>query len=88
MIERDLERKLVERVQAVGGLAIKWTAPNTSGVPDRICFFRGGRIVFVELKRPGGQLTPLQSRIHKMLTDLGADVRVVDSVPGIEEVCK
>jgi len=86
MLERDLERKLVERVKAAGGMAIKWVAPSLSGVPDRIVFLPGGRIRFVELKRPGEKPTPLQLRIHQMLQDLGADVRVVDSVEAIEEV--
>ena len=55
-----------------------------SGVPDRIVFLPGGRIMFVELKRPGQVPTALQSRIHGMLTKLGADVRVVDSLEGVD----
>lgn len=86
MLERDLERKLVERVKAAGGMAIKWVAPSLSGVPDRICFFKGGAIVFVELKRRGEKPTPLQLRIHQMLRDLGADVRVVDSPDEVDKL--
>jgi hypothetical protein len=86
MLERDLEKKLAQRVKAAGGMAIKWVAPNLAGVPDRICFFKGGRVVLVELKRPGAKPTPLQKRIHDLLIGLGADVRVVDSVEKIEEL--
>lgn len=87
MLERRIEQRLVERAKAAGGMAIKWTAPGLSGVPDRIVFLPGGRVIFVELKAPGRSPSPLQSRIHRMLTDLGADVRVVDSLEGADAVC-
>lgn len=86
MLERRIEQRLCERAKQHGGLAIKWVAPAFSGVPDRIVFLPGGTIIFVELKRPGELPTPLQSRIHRMLTDLGADVRVIDSMEGVDEL--
>ena len=86
MLERQIEKRLRERAKAAGGMAIKWVAPSFSGVPDRIVFLPGGRIIFAELKRPGQRPTPLQSRIHQMLTDLGADVRVVDSLEAVDEL--
>lgn len=84
MLERKVEERLVERARKHGGLAIKWTSPAFSGVPDRILFLPGGRIIFVELKAPGEKLRPLQSRIHGMLADLGADVRVIDSLEAVD----
>ena len=63
MLERDVERHLVRRVKEAGGLALKWISPGMAGVPDRICVMPGGRIVLVELKRPGGALRPVQVRV-------------------------
>jgi len=77
---------LISRVRAAGGLAFKWTSPSNAGVPDRICFMPGGRVVFVELKRPGGSLRPLQERVIGLLRRLGAEVHVVDSKEGVDEV--
>ena len=87
MLERRIEQRLVERAKAAGGMAIKWVAPGLSGVPDRIVLLPGGRVIFVELKAPGRIPSPLQSRVHRMLTDLGADVRVVDSLEAADAVC-
>mgnify|MGYP003643100429 FL=1 len=75
-----------KRAKEAGGLAIKWVSPSMSGVPDRIVFLPRGKIIFVELKRPGEMPTPLQDRIIEMLRGLGADVRVVDSMEKVDEI--
>jgi len=84
--EASIEQTLVDRVRESGGLALKWVSPAMSGVPDRIVVMPGGRIVFVELKRLGERLRPLQARVHQMLAELGADVRVIDSVEAIDRM--
>ena len=71
MLESRIEKRVVDGARLAGGLAIKWTAPAFAGVPDRIVFLPGGRIILVEVKAPG---------CKPMLSQLGADVRVVDSV--------
>jgi len=86
MLEKTIERYLVQKAREKGGLAIKWVAPAMAGVPDRIVFFPGGRIVFVELKAPGQRQTTIQIRVTKMLTDLGADVRVIDSKEAVNDL--
>jgi hypothetical protein len=86
MLEKNIERHLVQKAREKGGLAIKWVAPAMAGVPDRIVFLPGGRIVFVELKAPGQRQTPIQIRVTKMLTDLGADVRVIDSKEAVNDL--
>lgn len=82
--ERQIEQKLVRAARAKKALALKWVSPSFAGVPDRIVFLPGGRIVFVELKRPGGKLQAIQQRVHALLGSLGADVRVIDSMEGVD----
>ena len=79
MLERDIEAYLVDKVRAAGGVAMKFTSPQRRSVPDRIALLPGGRIVFVECKRPGGKPTDAQAREHARLRELGFPVIVMDS---------
>ena len=73
-LERDIERALVGTVKRRGGLCLKWVCPGFAGVPDRIVLLPGGRVVFVEVKRPrGGKVAPLQEWWAGKLKKLGFD---------------
>lgn len=73
-LEKDIEKKLRQRVESRGGRCLKWVCPGWSGVPDRIILLPGGRIHFVETKRPkGGVVSALQEKWREWLTDLGFD---------------
>lgn len=87
MLESFLEKKLVESIKKLGGQAFKFVSPGMAGVPDRIVLLPGGKLIFVELKKPGQKLRPLQLKRKKDLEVLGFQVEVVDSIPRIEEVC-
>lgn len=60
MLERDVERYLIKRVKALGGVAYKFTSPAHRGVADRVVCLPDGQTWFVELKTEGGRLSPLQ----------------------------
>lgn len=75
--EKHLERVLVRRVQAAGGVAYKFVSPARRGVPDRLIVLPGGRVFFAELKAQGGKLTPLQQREIAQLRQRGVRVEVV-----------
>ena len=71
-LEKEIEKKLVSMVKRHGGLCLKWVCPGWSGVPDRILLLPGGRVYFVETKRPeGGVLSTLQKWWRKQLTERG-----------------
>lgn len=80
MRESSIEKALVERVKALGGMCEKFTSPSRRGVPDRIVTLPGGKIVFVELKATGGKLSVLQQRDHARRRALGCSVLVIDSL--------
>jgi hypothetical protein len=75
-LEKEIERKLKNLVEGkLGGLCLKWVCPGWRGVPDRILLFPGGRVYFVELKRPkGSKVDPLQTWWQRRLAGLGFTV--------------
>lgn len=77
MLEKDIEKILVNEVKKLGGRAYKWVSPGNDGVPDRIVILPGMRPVFVELKTETGRLSAIQKVQIKRLEDLGQDVRVL-----------
>lgn len=85
--ERDIEQKLKKRVESIGGWCLKFLS-GVSGVPDRICLFEGGKVVFVELKKHGAKPRPLQRRQIEKIRKLGFRVEVIDSEEGIKELIK
>lgn len=75
ILEKEIERKLTAMIHRHGGLCLKWICPGWSGVPDRILLFPGGRVYFVELKRPeDSKVAPLQIWWRRRLESLGFTV--------------
>lgn len=71
-LEKDIEQKLIKIVKRHGGKCPKWVSPGWSGVPDRLVLLPGGRIIFVETKRPkGSKVSALQKKWHEWLQELG-----------------
>lgn len=89
-LEKEIESKLVKMVKNHGGKCLKWVCPGWKGVPDRIILLPGGRVLFVETKRPkGGVLSAMQKKWHEWLRALGFWVCVawtVDDVQTLELV--
>lgn len=83
--ESAIEKHLQYRVELAGGLCWKWASPGRRGVPDRIVLWPRGAVSFVELKAPGGRLSPLQKWTHARMHDLCHDVAVLASIAEVDE---
>ncbi|MFI9629248.1 VRR-NUC domain-containing protein [Streptomyces sp. NPDC052042] len=81
--ENPIERYLLLQCRRNGLLCMKFTSPARGGVPDRIVVSYSGT-VFVEVKRPGGDLEPRQRAVHAKLRRFGAKVYVVDDRPSVD----
>lgn len=80
MLEAELERKICECIRRHGGRAFKFVSPGAPGVPDRLCVLPGGRLIFIEVKRPGRKdgLSVQQKKIIGWLRKLGCTVWVIN----------
>lgn len=86
MLEKDIEKKLVKEVKKRGGLCWKFTSPNLAGVPDRLCLLHEGKVAFVEVKKPGGKLRPLQVLRKQELESHGFKVFVLNNEKEVEKI--
>ena len=86
ILEKEVERKLKVSLERIGCLVLKFVSPGNAGVPDRIVILPGGGVLFVELKRPGGKLRPLQRIWRLRLQRLGARYFKVENSRDIDAV--
>lgn len=88
-LETEIERKLHTGVVRTGALCLKFVSPGFSGVPDRIILLRGGKLVFVELKKPGEKESVRQRYVQGLFRGLGFEVfSGVDSIEKIEAIIR
>jgi hypothetical protein len=84
VLESHIENYLRQEVRRAGGTALKFVSPSRRGVPDRICMFPRGRLIFVEVKALGKKPTRQQEYVHEQLRGLGQIVEVVDSKEAVD----
>ena len=75
--ERDAEAWLRREIEKIGGEFWKFTSPGRDGVPDRIALLPVGRVVFVEMKKSGEHLPPIQRYHIERLRSMGCEACVV-----------
>jgi hypothetical protein len=77
MTEKEIEAYFVKRVKALGGVAYKFRSVTQRGVCDRIACMPDGSTWFVELKKPGGRLSPLQEVFAEQMAATGQHYAVL-----------
>ena len=86
MLEKQIERHLIEGVKKLGGLCYKFVSPGTQGVPDRIIITAQGRTIFAELKTSKGVLSAIQKYVIGQMLLRNADVRVLYGLEQVKEL--
>jgi len=84
MLERQVEAYFRAAVTRAGGVAFKFVSPSHRGVSDRIVCLPG-QTWFVELKRPGGRLMPLQHVFAAEMARLGQRYACLSTTKEIDE---
>ena len=86
MLEKEVEKKLIDGIRKLGGRTYKWVSPGNNGVPDRIVIMPGGRILFCELKTTTGRVSKLQKLQMRLLSQLGCTVLVLYGPDGVQDL--
>lgn len=82
--ENQLEEKLRKKIKELGGIALKFVSPGRAGVPDRIILMPQGKIYFVEMKSPRGEVNPIQKYVFEKFEELGFKVHILNSDDAIK----
>ena len=80
-LESSITKSIIALAKSLGWWTFKIAGGpmQTAGIPDLLCV-RDGRAVFLEVKQPGKNPTPLQTqRMHEIRTTGGAVAEVVTS---------
>jgi hypothetical protein len=89
ILERDVEAELVRRIEALGGVCEKTRAIGSRGYFDRIAVLPGGRVIFIECKRPRrGYFSIHQIQRHARYRALGVEVAIIKSFDDINRLLK
>lgn len=85
----ELEKKIEKRIcklaeKELGAKCVKLAIVNERGFPDRTLLIPGGRILFLEVKKPGGKTSPQQDEWLRTLRQLGFAADVVDNLEDAE----
>lgn len=83
MLEREVEKKLVDGVRRMGGRAYKFVSPGNGGVPDRTWFCRD-RHRCLRTENGSGKIIRLQKVQITRLEKLGQNVRVLYGAKDVE----
>jgi hypothetical protein len=83
VLEKEIEKHLVNLVKKSGGLSYKWIS-SVTGVPDRIVFLNG-TCRLVELKTATGVLSPRQVLVFDDLGEQGFPVHILRSKEDVED---
>lgn len=83
--ESTVEKKIKEYAERCGCLCYKFSSPGNTSVPDRIICYQG-RVLFLELKRPGARPTLKQFHTINKMQEHGLLATWTDSVDGGKQI--
>lgn len=89
MLENTIQSKILKYIRKTYPQAVVWKLTETTncGIPD-ILFIHKGRVMFFEVKRPGGRRRPLQEITVDKIKLNNVYAGFVESVDEVKEAIK
>jgi len=78
MTEQQIQKKIIDKLTQQGWYVVKIIKCNKNGTPDLIAC-KENETVWIEVKKPGEKLSPLQEYTIKQMRSKGLKVIVADS---------
>ena len=75
-LEKEVEARFHKKIVKMGGFDWKFASINHKGVSDRIVLYHG-RVIFVEMKRSTGKMSPLQEKFKIKVLENGGEFACV-----------
>jgi len=81
--EKDIERKLLNSINKLGGRCYKFKSENNRGVSDRIVIYNG-HVYFVEVKTIKGVISKHQLRFRDEVLINGGEHHFIIGIEGLK----
>jgi len=82
MTEQAIQKKISDHYTKQGYLVVKLMKTNRNGMPD-LMLLKDGTTKFIEVKKKGGIIAPLQKYRIEQLRKFGFDAVVCDGVESV-----
>jgi Holliday junction resolvase len=79
VLESAIEREVCRHAERKGWVALKLHGAGDTGKPDRLFLGPGAQVLFIEFKKPGGEVRKLQKWWIRKLRRLGFKAYIIDS---------
>lgn len=87
VLESSVQKAILKYLKQHKFFTFKTIVNNSAGIPD-IYALKDGVNIWIEVKRPGGKVSPIQEHIHQKMRENRGIVLVVDSVAELQEQLK
>lgn len=79
MLEKNLQKKILQFCKTIGILAFKVESQSTTGFPDLLVIKPCGKVYFIEVKTETGRLSKMQKVILERLEKQNANAHTIYS---------
>lgn len=86
MTEQQIQSAIKKKLTTAGWFVTKLIQTSTPGIPDLLALSRAGRLVFIEVKRPGKKPAPLQGYMIEKLQAHKVEAIVAYSVEDVQHL--
>jgi hypothetical protein len=77
--EQQIQSKIKKYAEGKGWIVIKTIKLSEAGFPD-LFMFKNGKTIFIEVKKQGGIVSPLQELRQRQLREQGFTCEVIDNL--------